>query len=141
MEAAAAGSLLTDGGRLFSVANPASPPGIATFTEPLVRGGSLVLVAHPDPERLEATYAAERATPRAGDPEPGRLSRPGRSPPSLRRGSAGRRPLPLVPVVEVEVARAGPRARVVAAALARMSLTPISPVEAGDRSLRQAGAG
>ena len=69
MESAAAGSLLTDGGRLFSMANPASPPGVATFTEPLVRGGSLVLVRHPDPGRLDATYAAERATHRAGDPE------------------------------------------------------------------------
>ncbi|WP_457207169.1 TIGR03089 family protein [Nocardioides sp. P5_C9_2] len=68
MEAAAAGSLLTDGGRLLSVANPASPPGIATFTEPLVRGGSLVLVRHPDPALLDATYAAERATHRAGQP-------------------------------------------------------------------------
>jgi uncharacterized protein (TIGR03089 family) len=68
MQAAAAGSLLTDGGRLFSMANPASPPGIATFTEPLVRGGSLVLVRHPDPGRLDATYAAERATHRAGGP-------------------------------------------------------------------------
>jgi uncharacterized protein (TIGR03089 family) len=69
MEAAAAGSLLTDGGRLFSMANPASPPGVATFTEPLVRGGSLVLVRHPDPGRLDATYAAERATHRVGHPD------------------------------------------------------------------------
>ncbi|GAW52104.1 MULTISPECIES: TIGR03089 family protein [unclassified Nocardioides] len=61
---AAAGSLLTDGGRLLSVANPASPPGIATFTEPLARGGSLVLVTHAGPERLDATYVAERATAR-----------------------------------------------------------------------------
>ncbi|PVG83090.1 TIGR03089 family protein [Nocardioides gansuensis] len=64
MEAAAAGSLLTDGGRLLTVANPASPPGIATFTEPLAHRGSLVLVAHPDPSRLEETAAAERATHR-----------------------------------------------------------------------------
>jgi hypothetical protein len=63
-KAAAAGSLLTDGGRLLTEANPASPPGIATFVEPLARGGSLVLVAHADPARLEATYAAERATAR-----------------------------------------------------------------------------
>jgi uncharacterized protein (TIGR03089 family) len=63
-KAAAAGSLLTDCGRLFTEANPASPPGIATFVEPLARGGSLVLVAHADPARLEATYAAERATAR-----------------------------------------------------------------------------
>jgi uncharacterized protein (TIGR03089 family) len=61
---AAAGSLLTDGGRLLSEANPASPPGIATFTEPLARGGSLVLVTHAGPERLDATYIAERATAR-----------------------------------------------------------------------------
>ncbi len=61
---AAAGSLLTDGGRLLSAANPASPPGIATFTEPLVRGGSLVLVTHAGPERLEAIHTAERATAR-----------------------------------------------------------------------------
>jgi hypothetical protein len=51
------------------VANPASPPGIATFTEPLARGGSLVLVRDPDPERLDATYAAERATHRFGHPD------------------------------------------------------------------------
>ncbi len=63
-EAAAAGSLLTDGGRLLTEANPASPPGIASFVEPLVRGGSLVLVSHADPGRLDATYAAERATAR-----------------------------------------------------------------------------
>lgn len=62
---AAAGSLLTDGGRLLSRANPASPSGVPCFTEPLVRAGSVVLVAHPDEERLEATYATERATSRA----------------------------------------------------------------------------
>jgi uncharacterized protein (TIGR03089 family) len=61
---AAAGSLLTDGGRLLTEANPASPPGLATFTEPLVRDGSLVLVAHAGLGRLETTYAAERATAR-----------------------------------------------------------------------------
>jgi len=62
---AAAGSLLADGGRLLSRANPASPTGLPCFTEPLVRGGSVVLVAHPDQERIEATYADERATSRA----------------------------------------------------------------------------
>jgi uncharacterized protein (TIGR03089 family) len=45
-------------------ANPASPPGLATFTEPLARGGSLVLVAHAGPGRLEAISAAERVTAR-----------------------------------------------------------------------------
>jgi uncharacterized protein (TIGR03089 family) len=64
MAAAAAGSLLTDGGRLLTAANPASPPGIAAFTEPLARSGSLVLVASPDPGRLDALYGAERATHR-----------------------------------------------------------------------------
>lgn len=62
--AAAVGNLLSDGGRLLSEANPASPPGIASFTEPLARGGSLVLVVHSEPERLTATYVAERATAR-----------------------------------------------------------------------------
>ncbi len=64
-EEAAAGSLLTDGGRLLSEANPASPSGLACFTEPLVRGGSVVLVAHPDPARVADTYDTERATARA----------------------------------------------------------------------------
>ena len=62
---AAVGSDLTDGGRLLSVADPASPPGMATFTEPLGRGGSLVLVRNPDPDRLDGVYDAERATARA----------------------------------------------------------------------------
>ncbi len=62
---AAVGSSLTDGGRLLSVADPASPPGTATFTEPLGRGGSLVLVRNPDPARLDDVYDAERATARA----------------------------------------------------------------------------
>lgn len=62
--AAAVGTLVADGGRLLSEANPASPPGIATFTEPLQRGGSLVLVTRAGRERLAATYAAERATAR-----------------------------------------------------------------------------
>lgn len=62
IETAASGSLLTDGGRLVSVADPASPPRAATFTEPLARGGSLVLVSRPDPARFAATYDAERGT-------------------------------------------------------------------------------
>jgi uncharacterized protein (TIGR03089 family) len=62
---AAVGRSLTDGGRLLSVADPASPPGTATFTEPLRRGGSLVLVRNPDPDRLDDVHDAERATARA----------------------------------------------------------------------------
>jgi uncharacterized protein (TIGR03089 family) len=63
-ETAAAGSIVAAGGRLLSVVNPASPPGLPTFTEPLSRDGSLVLVVHSGPERLSATYVAERATAR-----------------------------------------------------------------------------
>jgi uncharacterized protein (TIGR03089 family) len=62
--AAAVGHESADGDRLLSEANPASPPGIASFTEPLLRRGSLVLVARAERERLEATYVAERATAR-----------------------------------------------------------------------------
>ncbi|GAA5150895.1 TIGR03089 family protein [Nocardioides marinquilinus] len=62
--AAAAGTVCPDGGRLVSVANPASPPGIATVTEPLRNRGSLVLVARAARERLEAIHASERATAR-----------------------------------------------------------------------------
>jgi uncharacterized protein (TIGR03089 family) len=64
-EAAAGGILLTDGGRLFTEENPASPSGLSSFTEPFVRRGSVVLVAHPDPARVEETFSAERATARA----------------------------------------------------------------------------
>lgn len=64
-EMAAAGNALTDGGRLFTEANPASPSGLASFTEPLVKSGSVVLVARPDPDRVDQTYDAERATARA----------------------------------------------------------------------------
>ncbi|WP_104108028.1 TIGR03089 family protein [Nocardioides sp. 616] len=62
MATAAAGSLLTDGGRLLTVANPTSPSAVATFTEPLARGGSMVLVAHADADRLAAIAADERAS-------------------------------------------------------------------------------
>ena len=64
-QTATVGSSLTDGGRLLSVTDPASPPGTVTFTEPLARSGSLVLVRNPDPERLDSVYTAERATARA----------------------------------------------------------------------------
>ncbi len=64
IQAATDGSVLTAGGRLLSVSNPASPPEFDTFTEPLVKSGSLVLVAHPDATRLEETAKAERATAR-----------------------------------------------------------------------------
>ncbi len=62
--AATAGTLLADGGRLLSEANPASPAGAASFAEPLARGGSVVLVVRAEPAQLEATFTAERATAR-----------------------------------------------------------------------------
>lgn len=61
---AAAGSLLSDGGRLLSEANPTSPSGLATFTEPLVTQGSLVLVTHAVPARLDAIFDTEQCTAR-----------------------------------------------------------------------------
>ena len=63
-EAAAAGTLVSDGGRLLVAASPASPPELATFTEPLAKGGSLVLVTRAGPERLEAINVAEHTTAR-----------------------------------------------------------------------------
>ena len=63
-DAAAARSVLRDGDRVLTEENPASPSGLPSFTEPLARGGSVVLVAHAEPGRLEATYADERATAR-----------------------------------------------------------------------------
>lgn len=62
---ATVGSFLTDGGRLLSVTDPASPPGTVTFTEPLARSGSLILLRNPDPARVDDVYVAERATARA----------------------------------------------------------------------------
>jgi uncharacterized protein (TIGR03089 family) len=54
----------TDGDRLLSTANPASPPGVAAIVRPLVESGSLVLVAGADPARLDAIAEAERVTDR-----------------------------------------------------------------------------
>jgi uncharacterized protein (TIGR03089 family) len=70
-EAATAGTPIgsSGGDRLLSEVNPASPPGLSSFTGPLATGGSVVLVAHADPDRLAAIAAAERVTgrfPRVG---------------------------------------------------------------------------
>ena len=64
---AAAGEL-TDGGRLLSDANPASPSGLASLTEPLARSGSLVLVTNVSAARREQIAADERVTARYPDP-------------------------------------------------------------------------
>jgi uncharacterized protein (TIGR03089 family) len=63
-KSAAAGENLTGGGRLLSDANPASPSGLASLTEPLACSGSLVLVAHVSDERRERIAADERVTDR-----------------------------------------------------------------------------
>jgi uncharacterized protein (TIGR03089 family) len=70
--AAAAGSHLTDGGRLLSEVSPASPSGLPSFTEPLARSGSLVLLAHATPERRERVAADERVTARFDPGQPAR---------------------------------------------------------------------
>ena len=59
---AAAAGAPEPGSRLLSEANPVTE--LATFVEPLVSGGSLVLVTRAEPGELEATYVAERATGR-----------------------------------------------------------------------------
>ena len=51
-------------GRLLVAASPASPPELATFTEPLAKGGSLVLVTRAGADRLDAINVAEQATAR-----------------------------------------------------------------------------
>ncbi len=56
----------TGGDRLLSTANPASPPGVAALSRPLVSGGSLVLVTGADPAGLDAIAEAERVTHRLG---------------------------------------------------------------------------
>ena len=61
---AAAGDRVSGGDRLLSEANPASPSGLASLTEPLVSHGSLVLVAHVSAERRERIAADERVTAR-----------------------------------------------------------------------------
>ncbi|KAA1427114.1 TIGR03089 family protein [Nocardioides antri] len=63
-ETATAGTLVPDGGRLLVAADPASPPVLAAYTEPLVKGGSLVLVTRADQQRLEAIHLAEHTTAR-----------------------------------------------------------------------------
>jgi uncharacterized protein (TIGR03089 family) len=72
---AAAGEHLTDGGRLISEANPASPSGLASLTEPLARSGSLVLVAHASDEGREQIAADERVTHRFASADPGQPAR------------------------------------------------------------------
>jgi uncharacterized protein (TIGR03089 family) len=53
---------VADGGRLLTTASPASPTGLASFVEPLVRNGSTVWVRNAAPDSWERRYADERAT-------------------------------------------------------------------------------
>ena len=68
-DAAAAGSLLTDGGRLLTEANPASPPGLASFTEPLATRR----LAGPGRPRRTRSGSRRRTPPSA--PRPASLER------------------------------------------------------------------
>jgi uncharacterized protein (TIGR03089 family) len=70
--AAAVGSIVTDGGRLLSETSPASPSGLASFIEPLARGGSMVLVTHASEHRREQIAADERVTARFDPGQPAR---------------------------------------------------------------------
>ena len=70
--AAAVGIQITDGGRLLSETSPASPSGLASFTEPLARSGSMVLVTHTSEERRERIAADERVTARFDPGQPAR---------------------------------------------------------------------
>jgi uncharacterized protein (TIGR03089 family) len=63
-QSAATGAHVTGGCRLLSEANPASPSGLASLTEPLACSGSLVLVAHASPERMDRIATDERVTER-----------------------------------------------------------------------------
>jgi uncharacterized protein (TIGR03089 family) len=56
----------TDGGRLLSAANPASPPGVVALSQSLATSGSLVLVTGAGPDRLDAIAGSERVTRRFG---------------------------------------------------------------------------
>jgi uncharacterized protein (TIGR03089 family) len=60
--AASADPRLAAGDRVLATANPASDP--AVFAAPLARGGSLVLVAHADDDRLDRLAEDERVTAR-----------------------------------------------------------------------------
>jgi uncharacterized protein (TIGR03089 family) len=70
--AAAVGIQITDGGRLLSETSPASPSGLASFTEPLARSGSMVLVTHTSDEKRERIAADERVTARFDPGQPAR---------------------------------------------------------------------
>ena len=70
--AAAVGSHITDGGRLLSETSPASPSGLASFTEPLARSGSMVLVTYTSEGRRERIAADERVTARFDPGQPAR---------------------------------------------------------------------
>ena len=61
---AAGASHYSDGGRLLSTANPASPSGLSAFTGPLGGSGSVVLVSGSPGADLTRVFEAERCTDR-----------------------------------------------------------------------------
>ena len=61
---AAGASHYSDGGRLLSTANPASPSGLSAFTGPLGGSGSVVLVSGSPGDDLTRVFEAERCTDR-----------------------------------------------------------------------------
>ncbi|MDZ5621214.1 TIGR03089 family protein [Nocardioides sp. HM23] len=63
-EAGAPGARGAPGGPPPGGPRAGSPPDLATFTEPLAKGGSVVLVTRAGAERLEAIDVAEHATAR-----------------------------------------------------------------------------
>lgn len=62
LDRASALGRLEEAGRLLTTANPVDADGVTSFVEPLVRNGSLVLVARPDAARWDQLAASERAT-------------------------------------------------------------------------------
>jgi uncharacterized protein (TIGR03089 family) len=56
-----------DGERMLSEVGPASADGVASLTQTLAGGGSLVLVVRADEDRLDRIVAEERVTRRYGD--------------------------------------------------------------------------
>lgn len=59
---------LAEGDRLITTTNPVTPDGVATFVQPLVRGGSTVWVRNANPVVWERHRDDERATAEAGQP-------------------------------------------------------------------------
>ena len=71
-EVLAADDTIEAGSRLITTANPGTPDGLPTFTQPLIGGGSTVWVA-----RMPTRRAGSRSTTTSVRPPPSAISRPG----------------------------------------------------------------